>query len=57
MDDQNTNKPSQNEITIIYKSDKNEINIFGGEFVSRCIENCYLMINGEKKDLQLKYEC
>ena len=45
MDEQN-NKPNQNEIILIYKNDKSEINIFGGEFVSRCIENCYLMIDG-----------
>ena len=46
-----------NLMILIYKGDKNEINIFGGDFVSRCIENCYLLIDGEKKDLQSKYEC
>ena len=51
------NKTSQNELILIYKTDKNDISIFGSEFVSRCIENCHLMIEGEKVDLQSKYTC
>ena len=56
MADQNAKK-GQNEMTLVYKQDKSEINIFGGEFVSRCIDNCYLMIDGEKKDLSSKITC
>ena len=51
------NKPVQNEMILIYKQEKSEIKIFGSEFVSRCIENCHLIIDGEKKDLCSKYQC
>ena len=47
---------NQNEMTLLYNPAKSEINIFGGEFVSRYIDNCYILINGEKKDLQSKFE-
>ena len=43
---------NQSEMTLLYNPEKSEINIFGGEFVSRYIDNCYILINGEKKDLQ-----
>ena len=33
-----------------------EINIFGKDFVNNNKENCYLLINGEKKDLCEKYD-
>ena len=44
-------------IKLEIRKDKNEINIFGSEFVSRYIENCHLIIDGEKKDLCSKYQC
>ena len=42
-----------NELTIIYKIDKNKekLKIFGDNFVKNNKNNCYLLINGKKIDL------
>ena len=50
MEEQKT-ESNPNEMTLIYKSHKSEISIFGGEFESRYINSCYLLIDREKKDM------
>ena len=48
-----SNNNKLNEMTIIYKIDKNKekLKIFGDDFVKNNKNNCYLLINGKKIDL------
>ena len=50
-------KENENKIKIIYTNNKkkNEINIFGEEFVKNNINKCKIIYNNEKYDLQTKF--
>ena len=48
---QKINKNINNTITIKYEINKNEIKIFGKEFVNNNKENCLILYNGKKYDL------
>jgi surface protein len=54
----NINTPNIDELIISYKIDKNEprIKLFSQNFFNNNKDKCYLLINGDKKDLIKEYE-
>ena len=54
----NINTPNTNEMIIGYKIDKNypRIKLFSQSFVNNNQDKCYLLINGNKKELLKEYE-
>ena len=52
----NTNNIFGSIMTIIYNINKNEIQLFGEDFVKNNKDNCYLLIEGKKENLCSKWK-